>query len=68
MEKSIPKNYENKSFKTFSIKAGHGKRAPQSKSNRAGLQFPVGRILRILKGHVNSKNRVGVTAAVYTAC
>ena len=48
-------------------KAGHGKRAPQSKSMRAGLQFPVGRIHRILKGHVNAKNRVGVTAAVYTA-
>ena len=48
-------------------KAGNGKRAPQSKSTRAGLQFPVGRIHRILKGHVNAKNRVGVTAAVYTA-
>ena len=31
------------------------------------MQFPVGRIHRILKGHVNAKNRVGVTAAVYTA-
>ena len=31
------------------------------------MQFPVGRIHRILKGHVNTKNRVGVTAAVYTA-
>ena len=48
-------------------KVGHGKKAPQSKSSRAGLQFPVGRIHRILKGHVNAKNRVGVTAAVYTA-
>ena len=40
---------------------------PQSKSARAGLQFPVGRIHRFLKGYVNAKNRVGVTAAVYTA-
>ena len=39
---------------------------PQSKSARAGLQFPVGRIHRFLKGYVNAKNRVGVTAAVYT--
>ena len=31
------------------------------------MQFPVGRIHRILKGQVNAKNRVGVTAAVYTA-
>ena len=38
---------------------------PQSKSTRASLQFPVGRILTILKGHVNAKNRVGVTSAVY---
>ena len=31
------------------------------------MQFPVGRIHRFLKGHVNAKSRVGVTAAVYTA-
>ena len=33
-------------------KAGHGKKAPQSKSSRAGLQFPVGRMHRILKGYM----------------
>ena len=43
------------------------KKAPQSKSSRAGLQFPVGRIHRLLRGNINSKDRVGVTAAVYTA-
>lgn len=48
-------------------KAINGKKAPQSKSSRAGLQFPVGRIHRLLKGYVNAKNRVGVTAAVYSA-
>ena len=48
-------------------KATSGKKAPMSKSVRAGLQFPVGRIHRILRGQVNAKNRVGVTAAVYTA-
>ena len=41
-----------------------GKKAPQSKSSRAGLQFPVGRIHRLLRGNINSKDRVGVTAAV----
>ena len=51
----------------FSLLNNFVKKAPQSKSTRAGLQFPVGRIHRILKGHVNAKNRVGVTAAVYTA-
>ena len=40
------------------------KRAPQSKSSRAGLQFPVGRIHRFLKENINSRDRVGVTAAV----
>ena len=44
-----------------------GKKAPQSKSSRAGLQFPVGRIHRFLKENINSRDRVGVTAAVYTA-
>lgn len=44
-----------------------GKKVPQSKSSRAGLQFPVGRIHRLLRGFVNGKNRVGVTAAVYSA-
>ena len=43
------------------------KKAPQSKSSRAGLQFPVGRIHRILRQNINSKDRVGVSAAVYTA-
>ena len=48
-------------------KAINEKKAPQSKSSRAGLQFPVGRIHRLLKGYVNAKNRIGVTAAVYSA-
>ena len=48
-------------------KAMSRKRAPQSKSSRAGLQFPVGRIHRFLKNTINAKDRVGVTAAVYTA-
>ena len=48
-------------------KAINEKKAPQSKSSRAGLQFPVGRIHRLLKGYVNAKNRIGATAAVYSA-
>ena len=48
-------------------KAIGGKKVPQSKSSRAGLQFPVGRIHRYLRGLINAKNRVGVTAAVYVA-
>ncbi|KAI9142251.1 putative histone h2a [Paraphysoderma sedebokerense] len=38
-----------------------------SRSQRAGLQFPVGRIHRLLKGKAKSNTRVGAKAAVYTA-
>uniref|UniRef100_A0A7S3PQG1 Histone H2A n=1 Tax=Aplanochytrium stocchinoi TaxID=215587 RepID=A0A7S3PQG1_9STRA len=48
-------------------KAPTSKKAPQSRSSRAGLQFPVGRVHRFLKARISSKNRVGATAAVYTA-
>merc|ERR1711941_3036 len=44
-----------------------GKRRPMSRSVRAGLQFPVGRIHRFLKERVHAGSRVGATAAVYTA-
>eukprot|EP00736_Rhodelphis_marinus_P002730 Rmarinus@m.15235 len=40
---------------------------PVSRSQRAGLQFPVGRIHRQMKGRVTHGNRVGATAAVYAA-
>ena len=45
--------------------AGRSKKGVQSRSSRAGLQFPVGRIHRLLKQRVNAQNRVGATAAVY---
>ncbi|KAK8812178.1 hypothetical protein WA158_007412 [Blastocystis sp. Blastoise] len=54
-------------------KGGKGGKAPSSKkqvytrSSRAGLQFPVGRIHRLLKSRVSNKQRVGATAAVYMA-
>eukprot|EP00029_Vermamoeba_vermiformis_P008707 TRINITY_DN414_c0_g1_i1.p1 TRINITY_DN414_c0_g1~~TRINITY_DN414_c0_g1_i1.p1 ORF type:complete len:141 (+),score=38.54 TRINITY_DN414_c0_g1_i1:74-496(+) len=40
---------------------------PQSRSQRAGLQFPVGRIHRFLKDRSHAGGRVGATAAVYSA-
>jgi len=43
------------------------KKKPTSRSARAGLQFPVGRIHRLLKARVTANGRVGATAAVYTA-
>lgn len=38
-----------------------------SRSKKAGLQFPVGRIHRMLKSRTTANGRVGATAAVYTA-
>merc|ERR1712080_51026 len=52
-------------------KAGkdHGKSKAKavSRSARAGLQFPVGRIHRHLKTNTTSSGRVGATAAVYSS-
>ncbi|KAI7984613.1 putative histone H2A variant 3 [Camellia lanceoleosa] len=43
------------------------KKRPVSRSSRAGLQFPVGRIHRQLKSRTAATGRVGATAAVYSA-
>ncbi|XP_069476495.1 histone H2A.V-like [Ambystoma mexicanum] len=43
------------------------KAKPVSRSQRAGLQFPVGRIHRHLKTRTTSHCRVGASAAVYSA-
>nr|GEY75588.1 probable histone H2A variant 3 [Tanacetum cinerariifolium] len=43
------------------------KKQPTSRSSRAGLQFPVGRIHRLLKQRTTAHGRVGATAAVYSA-
>ena len=48
-------------------KGDGGKKTPTSRSSKAGLQFPVGRIHRHLKTRSTSKGRVGSTAAVYSA-
>jgi len=60
-----------KSGKGGKAKAGKGKlgskKSPISRSNRAGLQFPVGRIHRYLKSRAEAGGRVGATAAVYSA-
>merc|ERR1712138_29291 len=57
--------------RTMSSKdAGKDKKAPKkavSRSAKAGLQFPVGRIHRFLKQRVHQNGRVGATAAVYSA-
>lgn len=45
--------------------AGADKKKPISRSARAGLQFPVGRIHRLLKSRATANGRVGATAAVY---
>ena len=52
---------------TIGIKGAGDKKKPISRSARAGLQFPVGRIHRLLKSRSTANGRVGATAAVYTA-
>lgn len=47
--------------------SGKTKTKAVSRSQRAGLQFPVGRIHRHLKSRTTSHGRVGATAAVYSA-
>merc|ERR1712187_506517 len=46
---------------------GKAKQKAVSRSARAGLQFPVGRIHRHLKSRSMSNGRVGATAAVYSS-
>uniref|UniRef100_A0A2K5QSF2 Histone H2A n=1 Tax=Cebus imitator TaxID=2715852 RepID=A0A2K5QSF2_CEBIM len=46
---------------------GKAKTKAVSGSQRAGLQFPVGRIHRHLKSRTTSHGRAGATAAVYSA-
>jgi len=58
---------KGKGGKGGKVGSGKSKKAPQSRSIKAGLQFPVGRIHRFLKARVSAKNRVGATAAVYSA-
>ena len=48
-------------------KAPAAKKSSQSRSSKAGLQFPVGRIHRFLKQRIHQSQRVGATAAVYTS-
>ncbi|KAL4578494.1 hypothetical protein LXL04_014617 [Taraxacum kok-saghyz] len=43
------------------------KKRPTSRSSRAGLQFPVGRIYRHLKTRIFANGRVGATVVVYSA-
>ncbi|TFK27316.1 histone-fold-containing protein [Coprinopsis marcescibilis] len=47
--------------------ASQDKRIMQTRSARAGLQFPVGRIHRYLKQRTVNNMRIGAKAAVYTS-
>ena len=47
--------------------SGKSKQKAVSRSARAGLQFPVGRIHRHLKSRSFASGRVGATAAVYSS-
>ena len=56
-----------KGAKGGKVASGKSKKSPMSRSVKAGLHFPVGRIHRFLKNRLARKNRVGATAAVYCA-
>ncbi len=58
---------KGKGGKGGKVGAGKNKKGPTSRSIKAGLQFPVGRIHRFLKSRVLSKSRVGATAVVYSS-
>lgn len=49
------------------VGSGKQKKQPLSRSTRAGLHFPVGRIHRLLKSRCSAATRVGADAAVYAA-
>uniref|UniRef100_A0A6V7QRQ8 F-box domain-containing protein n=1 Tax=Ananas comosus var. bracteatus TaxID=296719 RepID=A0A6V7QRQ8_ANACO len=53
--------------KTTAANKDKEKKKAVSRSTRAGLQFPVGRIHRQLKSRIAANGRVGATAAVYSA-
>merc|ERR1712227_408803 len=57
----------NMSSKDSSMKDKKAPKKAISRSAKAGLQFPVGRIHRFLKQRVHQNGRVGATAAVYSA-
>ena len=58
---------KGKGGKGGKVGAGKSKKSPQSRSTKAGLTFPVGRIHRYLKTQVAQRNRVGATSAVYAS-
>jgi len=47
--------------------AAEGPKTIQTRSQKAGLQFPVGRIHRFLKQRTQHNMRIGAKAAVYTS-
>merc|ERR1711881_46814 len=66
--KLLPSNFRPKMAGGKAGKdSGKAKAKAISRSARAGLQFPVGRIHRYLKSVTSRDGRVGATAAVYAA-
>ena len=49
------------------VAGGKSKKSPTSRSLRAGLIFPVGRVHRAIKRRLAHRSRVGASAAVYAA-
>jgi len=60
-------SFPSTSSKESAMKDKKAAKKAISRSAKAGLQFPVGRIHRFLKQRVHQNGRVGATAAVYSA-
>ncbi|KAF9018658.1 histone 2A [Hymenopellis radicata] len=62
-----PKAGKAKGGNTGASRNADGGKTFQTRSQRSGLQFPVGRIHRYLKQRTQNKVRIGAKAAVYTS-
>lgn len=62
-----PKGGKSKAGEASAAPSQAGPKAFQTRSAKAGLQFPVGRIHRYLKQRTQNNVRIGAKAAVYTS-
>jgi len=58
---------KSRSSEAATANNAQAKAPAQTRSQKAGLQFPVGRIHRYLKQRTQHNTRIGAKAAVYTA-
>ncbi|KAG8762979.1 histone H2A.Z [Ceratobasidium sp. 428] len=67
MVESTARSGGKKGGKSTNTATPDGPKTIQTRSQKAGLQFPVGRIHRFLKQRTQHNMRIGAKAAVYTS-